>query len=242
MNRELSWAGCVNVRDLGGVPIDGGGKTRFGVFVRADSVSRLTEDGWSSLVDHGVTRIVDLRWAEETEQDPPRDVDVEVVHVSLLGAYDPDLRDEIDDYLPDDVAGYRAQQYLAFLERHRREFARAFAALAEPDDGVVLFHCFAGKDRTGLIAALLLRLAGASIEDAATDYGASDANVTPLFERWIADAETDDERHRRRFLARTPADAMARTLRELGDVAAYLREAGVEDAQLTRLRERLAAA
>ena len=242
MNRELSWAGCANVRDLGGVPIEGGGKTRFGVFVRADSVARLSDEGWSALVEHGVTRIVDLRWAEEAEQDPPRDVDVEVVHVSLLGAYDPEIRDEIDDYLPDDVAGYRAEQYRVFLERHRSEFARAFAALADADDGAVVFHCLAGKDRTGLIAALLLRLAGASIEDVAADYELSDGNATALFGPWIEEADTEEERHRRLFVARTPADAMARTLRELGDVARYLRESGLTDEQIERLRSRLVAA
>ena len=241
MTRELSWARCVNVRDLGGVPIAGGGKTKPGAFVRADNVAMLSREGWQSLVDHGVTRIVDLRWAEETERDPPRDVDVEVVHVSLLGAYDPELRDEIDDFLPDDVAGYRAAQYLAFLEHHRAEFARVFAALADTD-GVVLFHCLAGKDRTGLIAALLLRLAGASIDDAAADYELSDGNATAMFESWINDADTEQERHRRLFLARTPAEAMARTLRELGDVADYLRDAGLTDDEIDRLRRRLAAA
>ena len=63
-----------------------------------------------------------------------------------------------------------------------------------------------------------------------------------MFESWINDADTEQERHRRLFLARTPAEAMARTLRELGDVADYLRDAGLTDDEIDRLRRRLAAA
>jgi len=234
VTRELSWAGCANVRDLGGVPIEGGGETRAGVFVRADNVGLLTHEGWASLVEHGVERIVDLRWQQEVAEDPPRDVDIEVTHVSLLGTLDASMRDEIDDYLPDDVAGYRAQQYAAFLDRYRPEFGRVFAALAEPTDGAVVFHCSAGKDRTGLIAALLLRLAGVSIEDAAEDYALSEEGVMRLFGSG-ADSYS-------MFLLKTPADAMARTLETLGDVEAYLRSAGLTGDQIERLRSRLVAA
>ena len=233
MTRALRWAGCENVRDLGGVPIAGGGETTLGAFVRADNVAMLSREGWESLVDHGVTRIVDLRWVEELAHDPPRDVDVDVVHISLLGKLDPELRDEIEDYLPDDVAGYRAQQYRDFLGRYRAEFGRVFAALAEPTDGSVLFHCAAGKDRTGLIAALLLRLAGVSIEDAAEDYALSEEGVLRLW----GDGADDHGL----FLLRTPADAMARTL-EGFDVEEYLRGAGLDDEQLDELRRRLAPA
>ena len=83
--RTLVWDGCVNVRDLGGIPTDDGGTTRAGAIIRSDNIGGLTPDGWRALERHGVTRIVDLRWPEERAQDPPRDVDVEVVHVSVLG-------------------------------------------------------------------------------------------------------------------------------------------------------------
>jgi len=243
VTRSLEWAGCVNVRDLGGVPIEGGGETRYGVLVRADNIRRLEDGGWAALAGHGVTRVVDLRWPEEREDDPPPAVDVELVEISLLGALDPDFREDVADYLErDDAAGYRAEQYLGFLERHQEEFGRVFAALAEPEHGAVLFHCYAGKDRTGLIAALALRLAGATIEAAAEDYALSHDNVVTLFGEWIDAADTDEERRRRHFMAATPYEAMERTLRELGNVEAYLRGAGVTGEHIARLRERLAAA
>jgi protein tyrosine/serine phosphatase len=243
VTRALDWAGCANVRDLGGVAIEGGGETRHGVFVRADNIRRLSDEGWESLAAHGVTRIVDLRSPDERATDPPRDVDIDVVEIPLLGESDPTQREDVSAYLATgDVAGYRADQYLQFLERHKPEFGRVFAALAEHEDGAILFHCFAGKDRTGLIAALLLRLAGASLEDAADDYALSDERVLRLFAHWIDAAETDEERNRRTFLMRTPGEAMHRTLAELGDVEEYLRSTGVSEEQLAELKERLAPA
>ncbi|MEX0673173.1 MAG: tyrosine-protein phosphatase, partial [Gaiellaceae bacterium] len=74
--RELVWDGCVNVRDLGGLPTGDGRTTLFERVVRADSVRQLTEAGWQALAEYGVRRIVDLRWHDELAQDPRRDLDV----------------------------------------------------------------------------------------------------------------------------------------------------------------------
>ncbi len=234
MTRELRWAGCVNVRDLGGVPVADGGETRPSVLFRADNVRKLTDEGWRALADHGVTRIVDLRWTEEIERDPPRDVDVEVVHVSVLGAYDPTVDDGIDEFLPSDVAGYRVRLYTDWLERYRPLFAEAVAAIADAD-GPVVFHCAGGKDRTGLVAAILLRLAGAEPAAIAADYALSER----AFLRGGEEGEA-------LFVLATPAAGMERTLehvdRAYGGVEEYLRGAGVTEEQLARLRERLAPA
>jgi protein-tyrosine phosphatase len=246
VSRALQWEGCANVRDLGGVPLARGGETRYGVLVRADNVRRLTDAGWSELYKHGVRRIVDLRWPEELANDPPREVDIDVVHVSLLGELDPDFVDEVDEYLrADDPAGYWSSFYVAALEDYQANFGAAIAAIADEEGGVVLFHCAGGKDRTGLIAALLLRVAGVSIEAAAADYALTEANLPVGPGSWSEEAPTESERRQRRFKQRTPAAAMARTLEALearhGDVRTYLREAGVTEEQLGRLERRLAA-
>ena len=242
MTRSLEWAGCVNVRDLGGVPLAGGGETRYGVLVRADNVRNLDDEGWDALAEHGITRIVDLRWPEELAEDPPRDVDIDVVHVSLLGTLDPEYDSQIEQYMAkDDPGGFWSRQYLEFLERYRAEFGRAVGAIADAP-GPALFHCAGGKDRTGLIAALLLRLAGAEIDDIAADYSLSGPNLHRRPNPWVESAPTEAERGRRLFMGRTPPEAMARTLEQLGDVEEYLRSAGVTDDQLARLKERLAAA
>ncbi len=241
--RRLDWPGTLNVRDLGGVPLAGGGETRFGELVRADNIPFLTADGWRALAEHGVTRIVDLRWPEERAADPPRDVDVDVVHVSLFGAMDPEFDDPIDDYVgDDDAAGYFGWMYERAWEVHQAELGQALAAIADAPAGVTLFHCFAGKDRTGLVAALLLRVAGAGIDDVAADYALSGPNLD-ADRTWIDGAPTDEHRRRRLLRVQSPAEAMVGALRLLderyGSVEKYLRGAGLDDARIGRLRDRL---
>ena len=240
----MEWEGCLNVRDLGGVALGGGGETRYGVFIRADNIRRLTDDGWRALADHGVGRIVDLRWPEELDEDPPRDVEIDVVHVSVLGRLDPEFSDDIRDYMAaDDPAGYWAIAYTRILEKFAPNFARALAAIADAPDGAVLFHCAGGKDRTGLVAALTLRLAGAPIEEIARDYSLSFERRSGVSDPWVEAAPDDDERDRRAFMQHTPPEAMQRAIQQLeldhGSVESYLLDAGLDQPRIERLRERL---
>ena len=243
----LHWEGCLNVRDLGGLRTEDGRSTRPGVVVRSDNVGTLTDAGWRALAAHGITRIVDLRWPEELAEDAPRDVDIEVVHVSVLGeGIDTEYIAELDAHLDsvDDVVDHYAWSYVDFLERYRDRFGRAVAAIADAE-GPVVVHCMAGKDRTGLVVALLLRLAGVAPETIGTDYSLSSERLAPVLETWIDDAADETERRKRLRLSGTPAEGMVRVVAEIearyGDVASYLRAAGVGEAQLKRLRERLVA-
>jgi protein-tyrosine phosphatase len=242
----LAWEGCVNVRDLGGLPTEDGRRTRLGGVVRSDNVRRLTDEGWRALAEHGVQRIVDLRFPEELEEDQPRDVDIDVVHVSVLGAgFDPEYVEELDAHLAsvDDVADHYAWSYVDFLERYRERFGEAFAAIADAE-GTVVVHCLAGKDRTGLVSAILLRLAGVDHATIGADYALTAGNLRERWEAWLQDAP-DEERAKLEKLQHTPAEAMARVVQEIerryGDVASYLHAAGLTDAQVERLRERLVA-
>ena len=248
MTRTLEWDGCLNVRDLGGLPTEDGRRTRYGAIVRADNLRKLTDAGWQSLVDHGVRRIVDLRMPEELATDAPREIDVEVVHVSLFGdALDDGYLAELDAQLAsvDDVADHYVYSYVDWLDRYREHFGRAIGAVADAD-GLVVIHCMGGKDRTGVVSALLLRLAGVSYAAIGDDYALTADNLEPSTSRWIPAIEDPVERAKWERLAATPAVAMERVVREVesvhGDVPSYLRAAGVDDAQLERLRDRLAPA
>ena len=245
--RTLLWDGCVNVRELGGIPTEDGGVTRTGSVVRSDNVAGLTPAGWRALEDHGIDRIIDLRWPEEAAEDPPRSVDIEVVQVSVLGpmlvdghAFVASLNEHVD--AVDDVADHFAWSYIEFLERNRERFGQALAAIADAS-GPVVIHCMGGKDRTGLVAGLLLRLAGVALEEIGRDYSLSGPNLAASRQHWLDNAPTDHERRRREKLSQTPATAMARVIAEVeeryGSVAGYLEAAGLEPSQVERLRARL---
>jgi protein-tyrosine phosphatase len=238
-SRALSWEGCCNIRDLGGLPTADGGETRFGVVVRADDISLLSPAGWEALADYGIRRIVDLR-----HEDPPYETPVELVRIPLLD--DQGIR-EADELLldVDDIVEWRTRNYLFFLERFAPAFAAATDAVGEPEDGSVLVHCAGGVDRTGLIAAFLLRVAGVDADTIAEDYALSEASWAPTVETWIAEAPDEPERRKRRILSVMPALAMRNVVLELerrhGSVREFLVRAGADPARLERLRDRLRA-
>jgi protein tyrosine/serine phosphatase len=224
----------MNVRDLGGLPTTVGGTTRHGAVVRADSVRQLSDAGWTALVGYGIGRIVDLRWHSELAADPPRELPVDTVHIPLFPEPDSELWreiDAIDDATPDATVA-KGVVYLECLERFAPSFVTAVDAVARTPDGGALVHCMGGKDRTGLVTALLLRLAGVSIEDIAEDYALSGENLRASTEDWIASSVDEDERRRRERMSVTPASAMATVLRELearhGGAREYLIRAGAD--------------
>jgi protein-tyrosine phosphatase len=245
MRGALRWDGCLNVRDLGGHPTEDGGTTRWERVVRSDSVGKLSPAGWDALVAYGIRTVVDLRFDDERAADPPHSAPVDVVHVSLLGARDSDWLAGLDERAaaePDEVASTRLV-YLEMLETHAERFVDAVTAVADAPEGGVLVHCHGGKDRTGLVVALLLRLAGVDRETIAADYDATTPNLADGHAQWIAEAPDDEERARRRRIAASPGPAMLAVLEDLerrhGSVADYLRAVGAGDEQLARVRARL---
>jgi protein-tyrosine phosphatase len=243
--RTLVWDGCLNVRDLGGHPTEDGGTTRFGAIVRADSIRQLSDEGWTALVEYGIRTIVDLRLHEELEADPPRELPVDVVHVSLFGTPDRSYWREIDAIgaaAANEVAATR-DVYLRLIEDNREQAATAIRAVAGAPDGGVLIHCQAGKDRTGLVTALLLRLAGVGHAEIGVDYSLSAESLASVLDDWVAEADEEAERERRRRQSATPADSMRNVLQELerryGGVAEFLRAGGATDDDLARARARL---
>ena len=223
----LRWDGCVNVRDLGGLPLEGGGETAFGVAVRADSIRSLTDAGWQALVDYGVRKAVDLRSDSDAANDPPGDVPIEVIRIPIHSNDVPV------------VAEWPSMQeaYAGLLDRFDKEFANAVTEIARSDEPVVV-HCLVGRDRTGLVCALMLRLAGVELDAIAADHVRSDVYLEPWWQPWH-DAAPDEETRRRRMRVTTmPERAMADVLADV-DPRAYLIEAGAAAEDLDTLVVRL---
>jgi hypothetical protein len=243
--RLLTWDGCLNVRDLGGFPVTGGGTTRVGAIVRADSVRRLSAVGWEALTAYGIETVVDLRLESELAADPPHAVPVTVVHAPLF-AEQSDAEWEAIDALgllhADAAAGNRAV-YGELLARNHAGVAGALRAIAAAPEGGVLVHCHAGKDRTGLVSALLLELAGVDRSLIGADYAQTGVSLASTLAEWVDEAADPDEREQRRRIAATPPEAIVGVLDDLddrhGSPREFLLAAGITEPELERLVARL---
>ena len=228
MTRIVRWDGCVNVRDLGGLPLRGGGETRYRVVVRADSLRTLTEEGRRALVDYGVTRAIDLRHDGEVAGDAPGDLPVPVVRLPIETRHDAVIRDWPT----------MREVYEALLERFQSTFARAVAELARGEPPVAV-HCAGGRDRTGLVCGLVSWLAGVEPDAIASDHALSDDSWEPYNAQWWAEAPDEAERDRRRRISLPAGRTMVDVLERLGDVRGYLLAGGASPDELDTIVVRL---
>jgi protein-tyrosine phosphatase len=238
--RLLEWEGCLNARDLGGYETEDGRETRWGTVVRSDCPAALTEAGRAALADYGVRAIVDLRLPAELAEDPnpfaePGDHGIAYTNVSFI---DPAAA-------PPEAVSTLAEDYLQMLDRYRQGVAEALAAIVRAPDGPVLVHCAAGKDRTGLISALLLGLVGVPAETIAADYAMTAELLRPRERAWLEGLPPEERAEREAMIVRyaPTAEVMLQVLEGLrerhGGVEPYLRSTGLGQDDLDRLRERL---
>ncbi len=237
VDRRLRWAGCLNVRDLGGLPTNDGHRIRSGALIRSDSPHWLSEQGMAAVRAVPVRLVLDLRSADEVERDPSPFVDSTAYR--LLPLIDPSREHERD---PDDERSHPAT-YIGSLRRNRERIAAAVAEIADAPDGAVLVHCHSGKDRTGIVVPLVLRMAGVDPEHIAVDYALSAQCLQERSDQWLAAIDDERERAREREMARTDPETMVEFLHALdeqyGGVESYLLDIGVSPERLDRLRERL---
>ena len=160
-SRELSWDGCVNARDLGGL-----GRVRPGAVVRMEQPRRLSEAGWAAVWEYGVRTVVDLRDPSEYEPErAPRPEGIATVRVPL----DPVATPFYERWTK--IDSFASPLYFpAMLAEHPEPVIAAVRAIASAAPGCVVFHCAGGKDRTGLLALVLLTLAAATPDEIIADY------------------------------------------------------------------------
>ena len=238
-DRVLTLSGSLNTRDLGGLPLAGGGSTRFGVILRSDALLSLAPGDAARLAELRLTTVIDLRQPYERERDPSALAGHDGVQVHHVEVWQ-DIYDA--ERVPADPWDLVAL-YLAGLDHAGPAFARATRVLSEAP-GATLFHCTAGKDRTGLLAALVLEAVGVARAAVIEDYALTHDRIDPLRERLLVDAEARGIAREdfARLLGATP-DLLLPALEHLdaryGGAHTYLRSAGVDDSTLKRLRERL---
>jgi protein-tyrosine phosphatase len=232
VSRVLEVPGSGNFRDLGGYAM-AGGRVRRRTLMRADALSELTAAGRERLVELGVRTVVDLREPIERELDPDRTAGLGIVKVER-----PLFEDRVDVMT---VRGLRGL-YRELIEVCGDRIATAIGAVAQSGALPGVIHCSAGKDRTGVVCALLLAAIGVGTEDIAADYAlTAETLVGPIRER---------VRHRALAAGMTeqavavamdsPAELMLETLefveRAHGGAATYLEAAGIGAERLESLR------
>lgn len=235
MPHHLDWEGCFNARDLGGLRTGGGHELHRQRLIRSDALDNLTAQGWQQLWDYGVRTIIDLRNDDEVASDiEPRPSKLTTLRLPLDGIEDREFWDEWS-------SGPQFGTPLYFrphLDRFPHLSAQVAAAIADAPPGGVLFHCSRGRDRTGLIAMVVLSSVGVPPQSIADDYAASAERLPALF---AARDEQDQGPAIAAFLqARglTPRQALLAALESFSGEE-QLRRSGLPDDQIMRLRRRL---
>lgn len=179
--RKLTLSGCVNFRDLGGYPGADGRSIRWRRLFRADGLTRLDEEDCAQLADLGLATVIDLRTKGEVEERgrfPEDAFEVEYHHLPLTDVLPP--TEDLSRY---DEPAFVTTRYQHLFSEGSTSLARAVTLLAAPDALPAVFHCSAGKDRTGILAALVLGFLGVPREVIVHDYALSAEAMIALLER-----------------------------------------------------------
>jgi protein-tyrosine phosphatase len=249
--RLVALEGTSNFRDLGGYPVAGGGRTRWGLVFRSDALHALTVEDLAVVGQLGLRVVYDLRGDHERERAPSKQLPTDDPRRVALGIggragqtkeiteaiLDGEVEPLDDDFL--------LEAYQRMAETDAPTFATLLTGLTDPDGLPALFHCTAGKDRTGMTAALLLSVLGVDETTILDDYELSTRlwaerrieRLRPKFE----EAGIEIERYTNLFLA--PRHAMVGLLARLherhGTVERYLVEAGGIDPEVVPELRRL---
>lgn len=239
--REWTLEGVTNFRDLGGLKNRHGKAIRLHRVFRSDALTRLTTGDLDRLAPVAIRTLIDLRAPEEiarTGPSPLLDHGTQVVHVPVTDV------DALPESLQDKPL---AEMYAAFLSHGSASYRTVFGTLASADDLPAVIHCAAGKDRTGVAVALLLRLL--EVDDAliVDDYTITDRNMRRMIASWMeANPELASQTEGLKVpeqLIRAQGETMELFLAMLdathGSAEGYLRTAGVTAAEIATIRDAL---
>lgn len=241
--RRVPLDNVFNLRELGGYPTIDGGRVRAGQLFRADGLNRLSDADARVVGALGIRTVVDLRTLGERDQwgaAPVHLFDATAMHLPLISELWPTF-EETDEH---DPVAYLIERYHEMTVDGAESLATLLQMLAhEPESSPLVFHCSAGKDRTGVTAALLLGLLGVPDAQIVADYAHSAVAMDDLV-AWVranstaASSDTMAD-HPKAFLA-CPPEAMAGFLAELrdrfGSVDGYANSIGIDEATLKELR------
>jgi protein-tyrosine phosphatase len=237
--RHLGLAGTYNLRDTGGYRTLDGRTTRWRTFLRSDSLHRVPPMAQTTLLNYGVRTVIDLRRSDELHVAPnvfASSSEIVYHHLSLLADTLPE-RKVTPRSLPD--------VYRMILEQRQEQLRQALATLAAPGGFPAIVHCTAGKDRTGLIVALLLGLVGVPAVTIVEDYALSSQYLVGTYLEEARQRAANNgiawEWFQHQVIC--PPEFMQTTLQYLderhGGIVAYVQSIGLSQEQCERLRHAL---
>ena len=253
-DRVVRWDGFYNARDLGGLPTVTGASTRYGQLIRSADTRFITTAGWEAARGAGIRAVIDLRNVDEVVPGSLPAATLGAGTFALPGAQATAARpaniqtmliplDDIEDLrlwrrLNEEGLNGTPLYYRPFLDAKPERIAAVLTAIAQVPGGGVIFHCGAGRDRTGLISILLLSLAGVTPEAIAADYELTLGEMAPLYTALGLEHDEWDVREHLKSRGTTVSETVISLVRDL-DVAECLASAGVSGADIDALRGRL---
>lgn len=234
--RHILLENSPNARDLGGFTCNGG-TTAWGKFVRTASLSSLTGPESEILKNYGVTDIIDLRSTAEQDAQP-----YPAVLNSSFSCHKVPMLDQMNSSgFQGNMPTSMGDLYCTLLGENGKEFATIFSIFANAT-GAVVFHCTAGKDRTGVTAMLLLSLLGVADADIIADYSVTEIYMQTIFANQLAEIRKQYHRDIPEYFFQSKPDSMHTALNYIqtnfGTTEKYLLQAGVSQADLNTIKTR----
>lgn len=180
-NATLNWVrlpidSLDNCRELGGYSTQFGQQTKWHTFLRSSDMSKLTQEDTDFLKAYGVKTVIDLRGEDEI-----------ATHKNVLADEDfcnyhniPFITEQVSDITLSSYEISMGDFYVDLLEQKNDTVKRIFDVIDQAEEGCIVFHCAAGKDRTGVLAMLLLGLAGVERKDIVSNYEVTYTNLESM--------------------------------------------------------------
>jgi protein-tyrosine phosphatase len=239
VERHIAFERLYNFRDLGGYRAADGRTVRWGRLFRSDSLGKLQGEDWDRFLTLGVRTVIDLRHPWEVKRSGRVPSHQGLVYHNLSIEHRPyDQAGLSPDVEP---ARFLADKYTEVAHDGTKEIRHALEIIAD-DTGPLVFHCHSGKDRTGLLAMLVLALVGVHEDDIVADFALTELATERLVAEWHA--SYPDLTLSWPAYGRAPAEIMRLFLASLatryGSVQDYAaKQLGVDDDLVAALRRQL---
>lgn len=246
-NRDIQFDGILNFRDMGGYRARGGRTTAWRRLFRSGEMHHMTAQDAARLIDEiHIKTIIDLRSSDNQKKTGAGllgEAGIQVVRLPCVVVYDGDMEPGMT--AAKKFSGLEeAINYQIRLKNYSSSLIKAMEIIADPKNHPVVFHCNAGKDRSGILAALILSVLGVMKHDIINDYAMTDQYMKAFIERWNSDTETagildDLPAYHLRAVPESMDIFLNALKKDYGSVEDYLKAQGADATLVNRLENAL---